>query len=57
MYTIKVVAVNETIEVEVKAKYCLVDAGNNLVFINKLDGLAEPIAMFPAGRWVSVVKG
>lgn len=54
MYIVTVVAVNETMEKEVKAKYCVLDDRNNLAFVNKLDRMAEPIAMFPAGRWVFV---
>lgn len=56
MYKVTVVAVNETIEVEVDAKHCVVDDKNNLVFLNSAPN-NMPDAMFPAGRWVLVVKG
>ena len=52
MYKVTVVAVNETAEVEVKAKYCVLDNSNNLVLVDRLENMAEPIAIFPAGRWV-----
>lgn len=54
MYNVKVVAVNEVMEVKVDAKYCVVDDSNNLVFVNKLGALVRPVAMFPAGRWIAV---
>lgn len=57
MYIVKVVEVNEAIEVEIDATYCIVDDKNCLVLINKLDRITEPVARFPAGRWVYAIKG
>jgi len=56
MYKVTVVSVNEEVEVEVDTMYCIVDDKNNLILVNKLDEMAKPIGMFPAGRWVAALK-
>lgn len=56
MYKVRMLIVKEVVEVDVDAKFCLVDGNNNLTFQDKLMSFPEPLAMICANRWISVKK-
>ena len=54
MYKVTVLVGKEVVEVEIKAKYCLVDVNNNLVFHNEPVPSRRAVALVSSSRWVSV---